>query len=277
MLFRFKPSLFILIATCVLLTKVNGQILVSEVLDGEFALGPKNVLGHTHQLSGYYIRRCEVLKDSLDARISAEEIKTANLNAKGKLKKTERQELARSKKITSIATQEKEILDSLIKVWQKEFAAQNLIQRIAQVVESGECVEINSVKGIVHSKDFSIRTSSISSLTDFKEVISATKGDSSTVWRRMRNTDCLSPNPDDCLVWCLTTLPPEITIEDMQGNEYKEEHCPPGFTFEDRTSTCIRRRTLEEVAGLKPVLFIRSDSLGLISNIDSWKVVSCHD
>jgi len=63
---------------------------------------------------------------------------------------------------------------------------------------------------------------------DYLEHISQEIRPAGTKWIKKKTENCLSANPDDCLIWCLSTVPAEteeyILVKDTtQTSEYKVE------------------------------------------------------
>ena len=77
----------------------------------------------------------------------------------------------------------------------------------------------------------------------------------STRWeKRKSNQNCLSADPEDCLVWCLVEIPAEyktVTKRIRQG-------CPPGYT--DNGEDCTREIEIPAVYGTREVKRVRSEA-----------------
>lgn len=77
----------------------------------------------------------------------------------------------------------------------------------------------------------------------------------STRWEKRRSDqNCLSADPDDCLVWCLVEIPAEyktVTKRIRQG-------CPPGYS--DNGEDCTREVEIPAVYGTREVKRVRSEA-----------------
>lgn len=194
---------YILIILCSLFfINLNAQVYIAKHLRGEIFVGPENVKQLGEGIRQMYLDEFNVIVDQLN-----EELFDAELALQGTRKKRIKYS------INTTIEKIKKDLDN-IKLLQSawlNFTFDKYLEKGAQFCSS-QTDEYTDVKILIEEE-----RSSHFSLVEYIELLEATK--SSTKWvKRKADKNCLSANPEDCLVWCLIEVkcPYFMTID---GNE----------------------------------------------------------
>jgi len=231
---------FLFITLIINYSTVHAQVLKSKHLEAVY-FGPKNVIGNIELLSVSYVEHfneaIEELNDLLDENNSI----LVDLDAKSRLTKKDRRRLTETEKIKESIDYELAYLTDLKRQWNVQLKEQNIIQQAFELQEMGECLEFITNEGIMTSNQLELLKQEEYAIVA-KEFITIEETTAATSrWIRKRaDRNCLSANPDDCLVWCLVEVPAGYKFKGIGDIEYTTPECPIGMEFNKEKYICYK-------------------------------------
>ncbi len=254
----------------------NGQIFISEAVDGVYLLGPQSVSPYWEELSTEYISEIGAFRSELQSLQTTEENAIATLQANEKLKRRERQQLAAAEERLELLKIELQAIDTLQNDWYNQLVQMESLRQLFDWVNDGHCAELTTTTGIYYSDEIEISLLSGTDQTSFEEWFPVDYQASGTEWvKKKADRNCFSDDPNDCLVWCLVEKKEGIVFIDFQGYERKAKTCPESFTYHSELSYCIRQRTLNEIADDSEAFLIRERSSEQEIQVLSWSAFDC--
>jgi len=206
----------------------TSQVFISEYFDGDIFVGPKNVMFINDQIKEHYVADLETEIGKLDKHlIVADSLKIAK-----KKNRAERKRYRALKKNVKLAQAEKTFLKDLLSQWKNCAFDPIDTDRIYCIYDSnGEVIDqivISPLQGSTYQ------------ICEFAE---SQLGPLTTVWEKVKSDkNCISSNPDDCMVWCLKEVQFHL-ITDAAGKEINVDQKNPSyfnFIFYEKDSLFYR-------------------------------------
>ncbi len=276
---KTKQLLSAIISFCFIISispSTKAQIFISEAVDGVYLLGPQSVSPYWEELSTEYISEIGAFRNELQGLQATEENVIATLQANEKLKRRERQQLVAAEQRLELLNIELQAIDTLQNQWYKQLVQTESIRQLFDWINDGHCAELTTTDGIYYSDEIVVSQLSGTDQTSFEEWFAVDYQASGTEWvKKKADRNCLSDDPNDCLVWCLVEKKQGIVFTDFQGFERRADTCPENFTFHSELNHCIRQRTLDEIADDSEAFVIRERSSQQEIQVLSWNAFDC--
>lgn len=227
--------------------EVKGQVFEIDYFD-KTMVGPDNVDFIYGQQIDFYLADCKLTTVKLDSLVGLQEYELSFVKSKGKIKKRDRIYIKQVEKELRNLTSKKMMVDSCRKSWVDIRA---ILSNSANVenLDSQKCYEIVGKDSTYLPANYKIATISIkeylfwNELTVINEVEDSKEIEvepATTRWEKRKSTEnCLSANPEDCLVWCLVDVPAKYKTIVSQ-----EKECPDGFAIDFNKDNCKKNRSL---------------------------------
>ncbi len=241
-----KLQTFLLLLLCQsLLLETTGQSNYLESSD-EMLIGPADVSWPIKEQFNYYTSRYEGLIDTLD--LFEEEYLEEILQIEGKRKKRARDK----KNIKTIEEYieelriEKEKINYTLNLWKKiEVPVSSMI--LKKIDSDTACYDLLIGRDYYTSDEYaivetvlgdSVHWYEVLEVDNVKETETIITQPASTKWvKKKADRNCLSADPNDCLVWCLVEVPAQSrTVSRLIGGE-----CPEAFVFDDEERNCVKK------------------------------------
>jgi len=270
--------LLILLISFIYISKSNSQIYISELVNNEVIFCPNNMTENEIIVASFYIELMNDIKFELEDMVYSEENVIQELKGKERLKRREKTELKNAIAAKQLAGFEISRIDSIKNLWNDLLIFEKSLVEASDLIKSGKCIEFTTETGTFHSDELKIEIKKYEEGVERKESFPVEFEVASTQWvKKKTDKTCLSANPDDCLVWCLTEVSKGYKFKDITGKEYKYEDCPDGLEYDDDNSECYRDIIFdEEYAALEFAPLIDNKSQEKLKVID-WKIVECKE
>jgi len=203
-----------------------------------FLIGPENVNLHFQEQEAFYLAEYrQILKDSKEELSVLLAEKTA-LNDKKWLRKKGKQRLAEVNYLEVVIKAEISSLKKYIELWERYPFHENPAS-VAQQLLTDDCLELVGEKGVFSPKEYQVVTITNDFYVSWEEVIKVPVIEKEVVtnkWVKQKaDRNCLSANPNDCLVWVL--------VEEIEKKTIKT--CPTDFPKRTARNLCIRELSIE--------------------------------
>lgn len=274
----FGPTLSLWLF-CVLLppTCLHAQIHVSKIFGNDIILGPNNANAFNETMIENHIILLEDYIMDLDNLIEKEENFIQNLTAQKRLKNREKQHLQKAHINQRALMNEKGILNNFILMWEHAQSKQNELYEIAALLDQAKCIEFITKDDILFKQELELLDAQASPPKSYREVIPMNFVGPSTKWVKKRaDRNCLSANPDDCLVWCLIEIKEGYSFIDMSFEEHSYDGCPTSFELDRERSECYRTLKTEDDSELLHHLSLRKKEGKENVELIEWRVVECN-
>lgn len=227
---------------------LNGQVFISEVFDEIVLVGPDNVEINHCEVAQFYIAELEDLSSELQSKEEQNTSTILTLESEKRLKRKERTILNKTIIQNELIEDEMNALEGLLETW-KEYENKNkLLEILTSDKFQDNCYVATTDKGTFYFDELEFITSRTDheGLNNGSEVIKVEKQEASSAWVKKRaERNCLSADPNDCLVWCLVEKKGGYKFIDIRGNEQIPEECPAGFSISSNEISCIRESKFE--------------------------------
>ncbi len=232
--------------------QINAQ---SDYLDriDAYLVGPDNVdLIHDSQ-SEYYIEKYQLLRENISIEKADNEAEILQLGQKNFNRKKTVEEIANIKESNKVLDAEIEKIDGYLKLWSVwELPEKNVL--FLKSYESKKCYQIDGQAFSYFPSDYRLDTLEKGSLIYWNEKIDQEMLDfefeieevspARSEWIKKRaDRNCLSAEPDDCLVWCLKEFPAQYDTVVIQPAVLG---CVDGFNLDKSGEQCERRIISED-------------------------------
>jgi len=162
-------------------------------------------------------------------------------------------------------------IDSLLNSWYEVIRIQESLLEASELIKRGSCIEFETENSVFYSDELTIEVANLSGEIKYKEFFNV-KINSGAKWVKRKSTNnCLSPNPEDCMIWCLEESNKYI-IEDFSGKEHFFETCPSGFMYDEFNNHCYQKYTYL-IDNEKEVIVLKYNRK-IIKPI-SWQLIEC--
>jgi len=236
---KFPVSLF-LVFSLGYSSLINAQLLISKFVD-EICYGPENVVGDHEVVSLAYIEHIDQTKHKLQNLKLEKDSILIGLNTKPRLNKKDKRKRSRVEATRQSIDNEITYLIELKRKWTVYFQRQNMLKQAYEHLESGKCLSFTTDRGKVSSHQVELLKLDEGQSSPVKEFIKVSITEAGTRWeQRKAEKNCLSANPDDCLVWCLVELPGGYVFTDMSEKKWIQEACPDNMTYKAIQFACSK-------------------------------------
>lgn len=274
---KLLPCFLLLFALTFINSNIFAQIYVSKIFDKEIILGPENVNAYNESTVINHITFLEDFIVDLDIAIEKKQDIIDAFAAKKRLKKREQYQLQKAQNAKRDINNEKEILTHFILMWENISTKQKKLYEIAAHLDQAKCVEFITKDDILFNQELELRHDQNNASNTYKEVIPVTHIGASTKWVKKRaDRNCLSANPDDCLVWCLIEIKEGYTFKDLTFEEFSYDGCPDSFELDRERSECFRTFKTEDDREILPNLSLRKKEGKEDVEVLEWRVVECN-
>lgn len=239
----FQFQLVLLFILCCATT--NAQVLISKHVD-EICFGPKNVKGDTEVISLAYLEHIDETKTVLEGFKEEQEASITALSLKTRLNKRDKRKLENLESIRQSIEAETVYLSELKRQWTIFLQKQNLLKEAFEHQRNGKCLSFTTNDGIKSSKHLELLKLDEGKKTPVKEFIEVSRTEGGAKWERRRaDKNCLSANPDDCLVWCLVKIADGYAYTDMSKRKWSTESCPNVMKHDEHNAICYSEIEIE--------------------------------
>jgi len=235
-----------LMLLCLIANLAFSQVAELKHLD-EIVIGPDNVNFKFSEQVAYYEQKYFDLINTLDQIRMDIDLELKELNVK---RKRNKKQIASLEITYREVVEEMEIIESIVSKWSQQFPTE-LIAETSTIelndIAKSDCYDLITGSMIYSQSEYVMlmprerisweEISKIGQLEgEIKKVISQP---ASTKWEKKKaNKDCVSADPNDCLVWCLVQVPPQIRTVITKR---KDVTCSSDFTFIKQENKCIRK------------------------------------
>lgn len=261
----------------ILSTNLISQIYVSELFDNEIILGPDNINEYETLIAPFYIAGLSDMKMALVEAMDEELNVIEEFKNKEPVKKREKKALKRAKKTKRIFDAEIHKIDSIQHLWNELVMFQESLMEASEIIKEGKCIEFTTKRGKkFYSDEIQVEVEKYDKELNYQEIIPVKGVAAGTKWVKQKaDRNCLSADPNDCLVWCLIEEKGSINFKDITGKEFKYNYCPDGFEYDEENGECYKEMTYtDEYDNTEVVSLIRNRSQERLIAKD-WKIIKC--
>ena len=247
-----------------------------------FLVGPSNVDVFYNSQKKHYIEKYENLLEEIlfTKEINLEDI--ANLENKFLNKKKSFELIKELMEINSQIEKEAMMLDNYLELW-NDWTAPKLNQEFLNNYRSDLCYQIDGSELSYFPGDYLIDTLSSNSQVSWNEKVDLMLLDykfeleeitpASTGWEKKRaDRNCLSADPNDCLVWYQVEIPATYDTIVIQEASYG---CMEGFLFSEIDEQCERRIMRKRTTTSELVVKVMDVLTGREIKVKKFEVVEC--
>jgi len=266
-------NLAILFFFLIFQNSVGAQIYFSEILEGYVLFGPENVSNVSIESANFYLKDLEEASEQLSAFIGENNTQISKLR-EGKVGKKIKREIAAIEKDIEKVNLELEVYLEYLAHWEKTKKQLNVNESLLGFIQGkpDQCLEITSDEGPIPTNELKVEMAPISeSPVEFIRMQTTQRGQ--TWVKKKADRNCLSADPNDCLVWCKVDLPPGFKMIDGNNLEKTFETCPDGFELEDQNLTCQRLNSMVQNQRKSKIIYSSASYTEL--NILDWHQIDC--
>ncbi len=251
----------------------QSQVYFSQILENYVLLGPENVSDVNVDVANFYKSDLQGASNQLQKFISDNQNTIAKLK-EGKVRKKVKREIEAIEFDTEKVQDELEIYLEYILLWEQCISQKTNEAALVIFIKDNprKCIKIQTKIGDIDPKGLKIETKEIAE--DPIEFIRMQTAAPRTMWVKKKvDNNCVSADPDDCLVWCLVEVTGGYSMS--EGNiQYKSfEGCPKGFEINAEAMVCQRANA--EVSGKDSKMFFLSTPDHTDLKVISWQKVDC--
>ena len=255
---------------------LGAQIFYSDVFD-EIFFGPNNIdqtsLEFSNQIIQEYNSKLEHIKLTLE-ELDKEVVRLKeNDNPK---KKTIRRIEELEKNIV-IAEEELISMSSLIELWNDNINSLHLLKELHTKQSGDKCFNIITNKGSYTHEQFTIESIDPLDNVEYQEYFDFIMIDRGTEWvKKKADRNCLSADPDDCLVWCLVEVPASIQFKDINDELHKLRACPLNFKTDRKNNRCIRSKATDYAHDSSGILRLVDAESNELLRLFDYQEIKCY-
>lgn len=223
-----------------------------------------------------YIAEFEPISEELQVLKAEEQLQVERLISKKSKTKTAETNLKQANAHIALIDFELGNLERLRQAWLESMREKEQRISMYNAIQQGACGNIETDAGIYPLGQIDLSIEEYYDEMKYFESIPIISVQKKSAWvKKKQDANCLSANPDDCLVWCLVESIESFTFLDDQGMEYTKNTCPTGFTYDAPASECVRERTIEIAATPQKIVNIKRKSDGRLLNLIKWEALPC--
>jgi len=240
-----KVSLLLLILPLSLI-HLSGQSIYLE-FSNETAIGPKNVNWYFGGQINYYVGKYEELIETLVEYENEYHEEIKGIKNKKIIRKKDRTRVSELQEYLTDLKNEQEILLEYISLWEA-LEINDYSNQLSQLDFESKCYDIASPNGFYSPNEYDIIELNLPNKLHWTEKINYAVEERKTEkvlverakeeWvKKKADRNCLSANPDDCMVWCLVKIPAKYKTELIsKGGKV----CDESFYLNEDQSECLR-------------------------------------
>lgn len=237
---KLSIGFFLIYSTCLF-----SQSIYLEDID-DYLVMPNDLNLSFQEQSDFYIKKYNTFLDYFQKELNEYQAEIKRLKDKKKLSKKNKKYLQDLEGDISYWEAKIDTIGIYLTTWEL-FEEPNLSIDLAEGLKGGGCFEIYNPQEIKTSRivaleDYAVALVDYSNTNkiEWEERLPCRIGPKSKVVRkkwikRRADKNCLSTDPDDCLVWCY--------IEETE--EVENKTCPKDFKLNENACECIRRQYTE--------------------------------
>lgn len=225
-----KTFLLSVLLCCSLL--MNGQVLISKILDDQLLLGPQNVTVDIKISADHWTVAIENFQSEI------KEIATQNLRSIQSLEQQKKQRRKDQRKLFRLQEEQTRIEEEL------NLAEELLLQWMLWETEEQPSAPIaEACLELISLEDTNAALEIPSTQDRFAwEIIPTEYIQPKREWvKKQADRNCQSSDPNDCMVWCLVEVKGGFRFVDLEGVAHQSETCPTGFTYQKDRQLCQRK------------------------------------
>ncbi len=278
------PNKFLLFFILLSLS-LNQMMAQSDYLDriDAFLIGPNNVdLMHNTQ-SEYYIEKYQLLKENISIERKENQEEILQLDKKKFNRKKTVEEIAYLKESIEILDAEIEKIDRYLNLWSIwEQPEENVL--FLKSYDAKKCYQIDGQEFSYFPTDYRIDTLGKGShiywnekidqvMLGFEfELVEVEPAGSKWVKKRAER-NCLSADPNDCLVWCMQETP---AVYDTLVIQEAVLGCVDGFNLEKGGEQCERTIISEDKVEAELQVKLMDDLTDREIRVKKFEIVKCN-
>ncbi len=256
-------------------SQCDSLLIIDEIL-----VTPEQVDHHYEEQVEYYIDNYTALQAIWmdEIRMIDEEINVIKLNEK--IRNKDRREISDLEEVKRDIKSDLEIVDYYLLSWLGFEISDKQIE-FHNHYDLNKCYDLTTKSSFYSPEDYRVDFVDSSQLLFWFEVLPVTvikqkteqySEGTTTKWvKKKAERNCLSSDPNDCLVWCLVEIPAQTKTRVVQeGGLY----CPDGFETNTATSKCTKLIEVENRQNRLRWSFISHKTNKQLNVID-YREVSC--
>ncbi len=234
----FTLTLFIVLQ--IMAYHVQGQNLFLESLD-EIIITPENVNVHYEEQIEYYTKKYQTLINDLTDKRASYQLEIEEIESKKKTRKKDAKYIDELKPLIATLREDIKVLKACISLWTDLEVLDN---ENVEHLSLDKCYDITAKTYVYSPEEYMILEVypdeiltwyELTESIEIEEVETIPIEPATAKWVRKKvDENCLSRNPDDCLIWCLVEVP---AVTQIIIKRIKE--CPLGFENEV-DNICVR-------------------------------------
>ena len=238
-------TLVLLLALQIITYNVQGQDVFLKNID-EIIITPEDVNVYYEEQIEYYTKKYQALITDLTNTQTSYQLEIEEIESKKKIRKKDLKYISELKPRMMILRKDIKTLKACISMWAGLEIPDN--EGFEQLL-SAKCYDIKAAEQVYSPEEYSIlevHTDENLSWYELAESIEIEEVEvkiiepATTKWeRRKADRNCVSQDPNDCMVWCLVPVP-AVTEKIIT----KIEKCP--LEFENKTNNiCVREVSID--------------------------------
>lgn len=257
----------------VFLFPVISQVFISDQLEDQIVLGPENVEGDQEVLAFHYLEKNQEYKELLLEKENENTFVINSYKEKKRLKKKDKRQMRRVEKENESIQKDLDWLNEINRQWEAYASHQEKLQEVYSLVKEGKCLEIETLGDVYAATDLVIEMEELEMDIDIEERIPVFIVEAKTEWvKKKADRNCLSADPNDCLVWCLVEVEAGYAFEDIEGKKHTAKNCPNGFYYQrEMCQRSVEFETVSEETLSKITIKKDNEILELVD----WRVIDC--
>jgi hypothetical protein len=271
-----KKQILIFFLNVLLSAGVTAQVFISKSIEGIILVGPNNVRGDVLMVAEYYLDEIKAFQEELMEEKAGTTGSIEALSGKEKLTKADYKNLAALRKRLEQVTQDLALSEQLYGIWRQKVLFRDSLQRVIDQIKVGNCLELTTTEGRYRSDDITI------DITDSKDIIACTEfiqltctPDTIKLIKKKPDANCLSANPEDCMVLCLVEVPAQCTFIDMEQVEQNSNNGCADFVSNESKDVYTRKKQFNQAhKSLKSITSRRKSDQQQV-HVRSWVKIKC--
>lgn len=216
---------------------VNGQVFISEVIAEKLLLGPENITGNHVQIAIAWNKIILEFQDDLGQVAEENLASIAVLKQLKRLRRKDQQKRARLEEENLRIAEELILTEELLEQWDSWAFKATRLGPTSESAVGVQCWEL-----IVPDEETLVHEVAIKEAHVVTEFIPTEYIESKREWiKKKADRNCLSSDPNDCLVWCLVEVKGGLRFVDYEGITHEPETCPVDFTYDGASQSCQRK------------------------------------
>lgn len=241
-------------------------------------IGPENVDRYYDDQVVYYQKYYNKLKIEVEDMIKEEESEEKKLKTKRKLRGKAKERLDRVIEQLTYLDSDLSFIEDFLGYWEEHKS--NFYQKnkeFSNSFDKNKCYTIFVDEKKLASNKYKIEEEQLKEEVNWKEeILSNYKEErietnpATTKWvKRKADKNCLSADPNDCLVWCLVEVPAEYATERVAT-------CPEGFSISKDEYLCTNKCSVpSNHEGQRKIVITNKEYPSKEIRISNYTIIDC--